>query len=75
MDTQRTTKTEQIKTHLVNFGSISSMEAINNYSATRLSAIIFSLKKRGMDIKTELLTTKDRNGNSCTYAVYKYLNH
>ena len=75
MDTKRTTKTEQIKSHLETLGKISSLEAINLYSATRLSAIIFSLKKRGMDIKTELLTTKDRNGNSCTYAVYKYLNH
>ena len=47
-------KTKMVLNHLVNKGSITSWEAINNYRATRLSAIIFILKERGFDIVTEM---------------------
>ena len=48
-------KTESVLNHLLKWGSISSLEAINNYNATRLSAIIFNLIKRGYEIKTEVI--------------------
>ena len=46
--------------------------AIQEYGATRLSAIIFELRKNGWDIETEDITTRDRNGNPSTYANYIY---
>lgn len=56
--------------HLQNNGSITSMEAFENYGATRLSAIIFDLRKLGYDIETKDIATKNRYGNTCVYARY-----
>lgn len=64
------TKTEQVKRHLETKGTITSLEAIEQYGATRLAAIIFNLRDRGMNIKTFMLSRIDRNGNSCTFAKY-----
>ena len=52
-------------------GSITSMEAIQVYGATRLSAIIYNLRKDGLKIVTESITQKNRYGNSTTFAKYK----
>ena len=55
-----------IKTH----ASISSMEAIQSFGATRLSVIIFNLRKRGYDIETVRCEGRDRFGNPMRYARY-----
>lgn len=41
------TKTQKVLNHLRENGSITSWEAIQQYGATRLSAIIFNLRKKG----------------------------
>lgn len=51
-------------------GSITSMDAIREFGATRLSAIIFSLRKRGYDIRTVSEVGKNRYGNKMEYARY-----
>ena len=62
---------EAVLNHLKEYGSITSMEAIQNYGATRLSAIIFNLRyKDGYDIETHMETTKNRYGRSVDYARY-----
>ena len=68
----RMTKTKQVKTHLRTHGHIDTWTAIQEYGATRLSAIIFELRKHGWIIDTEDVNTKDRNGNPSTYAKYVY---
>ena len=68
----RVTKHSQVKERLINIGSITSMEAISLYGATRLSAIIFNLRDKGMDIKTTNICSIDRNGNRCVFAKYIY---
>lgn len=70
--TDRMTKTKQVKEHLVNHGSIDSWTAIQDYGVTRLASIICILRKNGWDIDTEDVTTKDRNGNTCTFAKYVF---
>lgn len=50
--------------------SISSMEAIENFGATRLSAIIFDLRKRGYNIETVMVDGRDRFGNQMKFARY-----
>ena len=52
VDNSYETKISMIKSHLYEKGNISSLEAINLYNATRLSDIIFKLKKTGLDIST-----------------------
>mgnify|MGYP002524028710 CR=1 FL=1 len=64
-------KHQLVKRHLQEFGSITSWEAIDLYGATRLSAIIFNLRKT-MDIDTMMIEATDRYGNTCPYAKYIY---
>ena len=69
-DTKKITKTMMVLNHLKKHGEITSMEAIENYGATRLSAIIFNLRKKGYDIDTVDVHGVDRYGNSVTYGRY-----
>ena len=50
---------------------ITSIQAIELFGATRLSDIIFRLRKAGYDIETEQITKKNRYGHTTTYACYK----
>ena len=63
-------KTQDVVKHLRTQGSITSVEAFELYGVTRLSSIIFNLRKKGYDIKTEDMIGKDRNGNTSQYAKY-----
>ena len=64
------TKTEKVKNHLLENKKITSWEAIQLYKATRLSAIIFNLRDRGMNIETITKIAKDEEGHSYPYAEY-----
>jgi hypothetical protein len=64
--------TELIRKHLINHGSINNCIAIRDYKVYRLSAIIFELRKRGMDIKT--CFDKDFF-KTCDFVTYKLLNN
>ena len=68
----KTNKTKEVLYHLQTYGTITSMEAIDMFGATRLAAIIFILRKRGYEIETLMQTTYDRYGNVCEYAKYVY---
>ena len=63
-------KHSQVLAHLQKRGSITSWEAIQEYGATRLSAIIFDLKKKGYNIQTIMMESTDRNGETSRYARY-----
>jgi len=67
------TKSKMVLSHLKSGQTITSLDAINLYGATRLSAIIFTLRQRGLNIATLPTTIKDRFGNTTTYAKYKLL--
>ena len=68
--TNRTTKSSQVKKHLIEKGKIDSWTAINLYGATRLSAIIFNLRRRGFKIDSQPISVKDRNKNICNFVNY-----
>jgi hypothetical protein len=65
------TKHFQVKQHLMKYGAIDSWTAIELYGATRLSAIIFNLRKEGMEIDSISCTSYDRNTEICNYTTYK----
>ena len=67
------TKTEKVLEHLKEHGSITSWEAIKLYSATRLSAIIFSLRNKGYKIISEPVSFVDRYGDKSQFAKYVYV--
>lgn len=64
------TKTEKVRLHLIEKGSITSWEAIKLYSVTRLSDIIFRLRNKGMNIISEKINFTDRFGDKSYYANY-----
>ena len=69
---KKTTKHDQVKSHLKSKRQISSLEAIKLFSATRLSAIIYNLRRKECwDIVSVPMQIKDRNGNTCVYSLYK----
>lgn len=66
-------KTNAVQMHLIEKGNITSWEAIKEYGATRLSAIIYTLRhNRGMDIRNERVNFVDRFGTKSHYDVYVY---
>lgn len=64
------TKKEKVLEHLKKYNTITSLEAIDKYSATRLSAIIYSLRKTGYKIITEKIQFIDKYGNKSYYGKY-----
>ena len=75
-----TIKSEEVKCqadailwHLKTYGNITSYEAIKEYGATRLSAIIFNHRKNGYKIESIPLKKKTRFGRTTTIAKYNYL--
>ncbi len=68
---KKKTKHQKIKEHLESGKSITSMEAIREYNATRLAAIIFNLKKGGMKIESKDYTEKNRFGDIVRFTRYK----
>lgn len=70
MDEKKFNKTKKVLEHLKKYGSITSLEAIELYGATRISAIIFNLRKCGYDIETIKIPFVDRFGNSAVFGKY-----
>ena len=74
MKKEKITKLQKVLEHLQQNGTITSIEAIELYGATRLSDIIFNLRKRGYNIETKMIETIDRYGNPCHYGKYIFYN-
>lgn len=64
------TQTDAILEHLEKHGHITSLEAINLYGATRLSDIIYRLRRRGYMIISERFVATTRFGNKTIPAKY-----
>ena len=64
-------QTKEVLNHLINLGTITSIEAIKLYGATRLSAIIFELRKKH-DIETEMIEVTTRYGRKTKVGRYIY---
>lgn len=64
------TQNEMIANHLREFGTITQMEAINEYGVYRLSARIHDLRAQGMDIETVDNVRLNRYGVKVRFARY-----
>lgn len=67
----KVSKLDKVLEHLLTYGSITSWEAIQKYGATRLSAIIYELRKR-YEIKSVDVEHKDVYGNDLVFSRYVY---
>lgn len=63
---------DDIIRHLMTEGSITAWEAIKEYGSTRLSAIVYELRKKGWHIESEMVTSKNRYGNTVQFARYHF---
>ena len=64
-------KTQAVLDWLKTGAGITSIEAFKELGVTRLSAVIFNLRKRAYDIESETVEVRDRYGEHCKVARYK----
>lgn len=65
-----TNQKQDVLRHIKRYGSITSMEAFEKYGITRLSAIIYILRKEEK-IVTIMRTSINRYGNEVNFAEYR----
>lgn len=65
------TQCKKILRHLQTYGTITPMEALQEYSCFRLGARVHDLKRLGYPVKTEMVTDKNRFGEATHYARYR----
>lgn len=61
---------EMILQHMKKHGSITHLEADQEYGIARLAARISDLRRQGVAIKSEIKTGKNRYGHTTHYAAY-----
>ena len=66
----RTTQVQRVKRYIEDFGSITSLEAIRDLWVTRLSAIVFKLKKAGVQVEGKTEHSVNRYGENTTFKRY-----
>lgn len=67
-------QTSDIKRYLeTHKRGITSLQAFELFGATRLSSIVYRLRKEGMNIVTESALVKNRYGGTSNIAIYKVL--
>lgn len=62
------TQCEMILKHMEECGTITSLEAMQEYGIMRLASRITDLKKAGIPIKREMVSQKNRYGDTVTFA-------
>ena len=62
---KKVTQKDEVLKYLQFHGSITSMIAFNLFGITRLSAVVFDLRKQGHDIRMEM-----KKGKNSYYGVY-----
>jgi hypothetical protein len=62
---------QRVFDYILEFGSITSLEAFVDLGETRLSGRIFDLKKKGVNISTDFKIVKNRYGENRRVKEYK----
>lgn len=69
-EVQPMTQCEMILKHMEECGTITSWEAMQEYGIMRLASRITDLKEAGIPIKREMVSQKNRHGDTVTFARY-----
>ncbi len=72
MSNTRTTQCDRLIDYLQKYGTITQKEASDRLGIERLTSRICELKKRGYTFKTERIKVRNRFGESCYVARYKF---
>ena len=65
------TQTEKILRHLEEHGSITPLDALQEYGIMRLASRICDIKRAGVAVEKEIETAKNRYGEPVRYARYR----
>ena len=65
MITQKTTQAERVLEYMMEFGSITQLEALRDLGVMRLASRISDLKKQGYPIKGDVVAVKNRYEENC----------
>lgn len=64
------TQCDKIYDYMKNNGSITPLDALREFGCMRLAARINDLSRRGVNIKSEMVTSKNMYGDAVKYAKY-----
>ena len=64
------TQKQKVLKHLREIGSITPIDALRDYSIMRLTSRVCELKDEGHNIKSELVSGKNKYGESVRYSKY-----
>lgn len=64
------TQCDKIMEYMKAYGSITPLDALREFGCMRLAARISDLAKSGVQIKSEMIQTKNRNGETVRFASY-----
>lgn len=67
----KTTQCERVLRHLIDFGTITSLEAIQEYGILRLASRINDLRREGYNITSERGLGKNRYGEKTHFTIYR----
>ena len=68
----RKTHCDRVVEYINEFGSITSRDAFMDLGITRLSAVVFDLKKKGYSVDTTFESAKNRWGDTTSFARYSF---
>jgi len=68
---QRLTQSMKVLKYMMDFGSITPLDALKDLAVMRLGARIWDLEKQGFEIIHERETAKNRYGENTTYCRYR----
>lgn len=61
---------DKVVRHMERYGSITPAEAVKEYGIYRLSAIVYTMKKRGFPVESNMEYSLNRFGEKTKYARY-----
>lgn len=66
------TQNERILEYIEQFGSITQIDALQDIGCMRLASRISDLRRLGYNIVSEIITVKNRYGETCHIKRYKF---
>ena len=64
------TQNERVLQYMIDFGSITQLEALQNFGCMRLASRISDLRKKGYHIESKMVHDKNRYDEKISYARY-----
>lgn len=61
---------QRVLDYMDEFGSITSLDAFRDLGITRLSAVVFDLRKEGYNVQSETIGAKNRYGEIAHFSKY-----